>query len=179
MISNTKLVALYAVLFAMDVQVCWPVPPTYPEMFRPFIEQDRSDLTSSMNGDFSNIFYIYIFDRLVPVPNRYVLKVNESGRHVFESMAGETLGRQLLIGTIEAGTITNDGELGFHRKKSEYELLYVNYEGMELDIYRYKVSEKAYPIQRILISNGHEYLVIADQNSELWKDMFKATRTYP
>jgi len=178
MIRKLKLVFLCAILIVMDVPVCWS-ESSYPEIFRPFIERERNDLAASLNGDVSRIFFIYIFNRLVPIPNRYVLKVNESGRHVFESMTGETIGRALLIGTIEAGTIANDNETGFYRKKTEYGLLYDNYKGMGIDVYIYKPSKKTNPIKRILISNGHEYLIIADQNSELWEDMFKAARVYP
>ena len=178
MIGKVKLLLLYMVFMATDIPVCWS-DSRYPEALRPFIDQDRSSLAASTSGDTSKVFYIYVFDRLVPVPNRYVLKVKELGRHVLESMAGDTIGRELLIGTIETGVIVDGKELGFHRKKNEYEILYEDYQGMGLDVYVYKPSGEAPPIQRILVSNGREYLVISDQNSELWRDMFKAARTYP
>ena len=173
MIRKLKLGFLCAIFIATDVPVCWSAS-SYPEIFRPFIEQDRNDLSSSMNGDVSRIFFISIFDRLIPIPNRYVLKINETGRHVFKSMAGEAIGRALLIGTIEAGKVANSDETGFRIKHEEYELLYKNYDGMGVNVYKRKSDQDA--IKEILISDGGEYLIILDQNHELWKSMIDASR---
>ncbi len=178
MIRESKLVFLCAILIATGVPVCWS-ESSYPDVLRSFIEQERNDLASSINGDISRVFFVKIFDRLVPVPNRFVLIANESGRHVFRSMAGETIGRALLIGAIEAGIVAKDNEVGFRIKRTEYELLYNDYEGMKINIYIYKPRDNPSPIKRILVSNGNEYLIISDQNSELWKDMLKATREFP
>ena len=175
MIRKLKLIFLCVVLIVIDIQMCWS-ESSHPEILQPFIEQDRKDLISSINGDVSRIFFVKIFDRLIPVPNRYVLKVNETGRHVFKSMTGETIGRALLIGTIEAGMVAKGGETGFRIKQEEYELLYDNYDGMGVKVFKRKSDLDA--IKEILISDGVEYLVILDQDHELWKYMIDASRRF-
>jgi len=91
-------------------------------------------------------------------------------------MAGETIGRELLIGTIEAGMVAKGSETGFRIKQEEYELLYDNYDGMGVKVFKRKSNLDA--IKEILISDGVEYLVILDQNHELWKYMIDASRRF-
>ncbi len=175
MIRKYKLIFLFVLLLSTNISVCWS-ESSYPEILKPFIEQDKNDLSSSINGDISKIFFIKIFDRLVPIPNRYVLKINETGRHVFKSMVGETIGRELLIGTIQAGVVVKDNEPGFRVKYEEYDLLYDSYGGVGVKVFKRKSDLDA--IKEILIIDEAEYLIVLDQNHELWKYMIDASRNY-
>lgn len=133
-------------------------------IFKPKFEQELRDIENFNDGSMENIFQVKVFGHLIPIPNRYVLIASEVNQHEFNSLG-------IIIGSIDIGS---HEESGFKIKQDRFEQ--IEFSENRLNVKFYRLKESGSGIDQIVISDGKEYFLIQDQNSELWKEMIKAAR---
>ncbi|MFP5507500.1 MAG: hypothetical protein ACLGH6_14980 [Gammaproteobacteria bacterium] len=130
-------------------------------------------MVASSGDSFSpSVFYIQAFGYLLPIPNRFVLMVGDPYQANYSSMSGIEFGETVVIGRITAGRHQLNSRTIFEIDSSSFARIGTDEEGIGLTIY----EAGADPVKQIVISDGREYLLVTDQNAELWKAILKGAR---
>ncbi len=132
-----------------------------------------------------NVFYVNLFGGPWPIPNRYeILGVTRGGSIRLMSpsescLVGTNICRKK-IGLIRYGKLGKRGELSSieqiaPKSKKRYakgvRIINQKYGELKVVILREKFTNSAEPEQSVVIYNDKEYILIADENKNLWKCM--------
>jgi len=133
----------------------------------------------------SKLFYVDLFGGPWPIPDRYELMGVSGSGAIRMSSPPQTclIGSHLCkkpIGIIRYGKFQKNGEpksveqiapKAGMRFSKDAKSVDKDYHGLRVRILTQKLGSKQKPLQTVVIYNSKEYIIIADQNRDLWKCM--------
>jgi hypothetical protein len=148
-----------------------------------YYQNEINNVMKFKEGQKNNIFFIYIFDHLFPIPDRFVLLTKSKHAHEFSSMAGTKFSGPMVIGSISVGLHKIHEKTTFDIDLTKYDL--IDEGGMVKNVSIYKRKKSFYKNNNIeedfsqyIFSDGKEYLILTDGNAELWRAMLEAAKQY-
>jgi hypothetical protein len=137
--------------------------------------KENENIINSKSSKLDDVFYIYVFGYFLPIPNRYVLLSQDTGAHVFSSMSGTTISGPMVTGRLTVGKFKPKGELGFRVDKQSFELVEDYSNKLEgVSVFKRDI-ERSGKVQYIF-SNDESYIILLDQNPNLWKLILENAR---